>query len=838
MTEKDSLWRQAFEDEDLEQRVEAARELMSQGEELTDVLPALIQALQLTTPDENEYWWFHFVMAFSDIKKPVATAIAEKILDSTVPSRQRISLVRYVRELHDNGDIANTSLRKLVDSNEDPELRAWAEVILNRRWRSGFELTDNVLELARDESADTKLRVRALDCLNRAKTNAEQQQAYKETSLAALLSENEEVAKQAGANLHDFDLTAEDWESIYASMAGTFPTSVLYPLQKQPNPPAKIVPDMLRCLNVSEGWADYAQTILARIGEPAVGPLLDLAEDESQEKQVRSNALWSLYRMNSAFINEHQKSRLHSLMNSESQATRVEAAAVLAHFGDTDQVVLEMLMEGLVSEDYEPYIDLAKSVVRELPTDLTVPFMIRKYESLYEADEDSEEALLNEFSETPATLMHFFMDVGSNSEAASRFIVQQLRFAKGLHDANMLQNAVSMVEYPIVPLLIEALEESVAGRAVDETARLIEGMQWRIYRDPDVKKMIAPVAALLKSENEKIVANAREFLEHFPSCQHLLSETEETEPPAEDSNVDETKEALRDLVMAAAAADTLENRIEAGEDSPEVTAELLAMLNRAGEFEYAAYQLSIRENAIEPALAKLREMLAGVHQMEVIEALAWYPAAEPDLAKLLHDDEPTVIDSALQSLEAIGSSDPVTCQRIVELTHHEDESVVNAAVDALGTCRSSAGKERLLELARIARYDDSALAALACYESFPEEAISLLEKKLEDTENSRDLSRIAIARLGDNAVRLLPKLIEVMPLHLAEKYSEEFNTIVAAIADMGAKAESALPEIEKYLRGRRSHYYAAQSIWRISPAHAEALDLADIYDRNNNEANV
>ena len=83
---------------------------------------------------------------------------------------------------------------------------------------------------------------------------------------------------------------------------------------------------------------------------------------------------------------------------------------------------------------------------------------------------------------------------------------------------------------------------------------------------------------------------------------------------------------------------------------------------------------------------------------------------------------------------------------------------------------------------------------------------------------------------GRFTVRLLPKLIASLPLHHQTITCDDFGQVAAIIASFGSAAAPALPHLERYLRGRH-HYDAAQAIWRISPARAEALGLPDIYRR-------
>ncbi|MCA9178460.1 MAG: hypothetical protein KDB14_28565, partial [Planctomycetales bacterium] len=339
MTDLQPLW-EAFRADDPETSLKAGSALVAAGAKMEQVLPAMIDALQLTPIEPSGLWPFvafpwYATLAFFDFEKPAVREMAIRALDHELPAERRINLIRFISCRHGVREIVSSFLQRLVDNPvEDATLRAWAEVVVHGRHKHDLKLTENAIRLADRDDVEAPLRVRILDCLSRSKPDDVNPERLKAILLASLCSEHEKVAVVAGNSLACFELLPAEWDRVYAALDGRFGYAALPVLLNQPQPPAAITVSVMKWL--SRDWEqrnELAQTVLARIGSPAVRPCLELAADAEASNNSRSGALWSLWRMKA--LDKAAKTHLRGLVESAGYGISSQAAAVLIRFGDT-----------------------------------------------------------------------------------------------------------------------------------------------------------------------------------------------------------------------------------------------------------------------------------------------------------------------------------------------------------------------------------------------------------------------------------------------------------------------------------------------------------------------
>ncbi|MCA9233243.1 MAG: hypothetical protein KDA57_21545, partial [Planctomycetales bacterium] len=389
---------------------------------------------------------------------------------------------------------------------------------------------------------------------------------------------------------------------------------------------------------------------------------------------------------------------------------------------------------------------------------------------------------------------------------------------------------------PMVPLLIEALHDAANSGDDAQVARMLQGMAGRIYFDPDVRQFIAPVTPFLQSDNSDVAAAAEDLLALLPSTASYERRLKRKQRESAE-RIAAMRMQLQEKVLPEAEVDelTISQLRALKESSDEAIAYLVRCLNKVVVSHLALRALEELKPEARPAAVKeLQSQINGPHQLNVLNALgALGPAAQsavPDIAALLTSGEPAVLIAGLHALGEIGSDDVGVCQRVLDLSRHTESEVRGAALTALGGCQSPTGNARLLETVRTSDTAYRWIAVFAKTRPFPEAGYAVLEREIESTEGVQHMVRTAIENLGDAGIRLLPKLIASLPLHHQTITCDDFSQVAAIIASFGSAAAPALPHLERYLRGRH-HYDAAQAIWRISPARAEALGLPDIYRR-------
>ncbi len=827
--------------DDPEKQWEAIQSLAEVKEYREKVLPYVVKSLS----DEERRDEVSDLL--EEIGLPAAKQVFAVALDEKAEMPVRIAAVKTILGSYTWNRHAG-KLAPLRD-HENQQLSTWAAIAMCEGVQA--EPTPAMLDALTSE--DEKMQEAALEAVYYDSDFSTELLTKLRTQLLKLLtSENEDVASSASYKLSDFELSGEELQTLAGLLEKPeHRQAAVQVLAYAENIPASAAPALAKIIREDEDNRSSARSALARIGEPALPALIEIAGDTELDDEIRIEASRGIAAMKK--VPQENMRALAALVRGKLKPVSYHAAEALGKSGIGHPEVYKALANAAADEEFNSStIYRVMQVLQE--EEKLEPLVTALLEKLKTASDGRKPHIFG---------LATYAD-NDNADALKAGVEVML----SIKDDNARRNMIySLSNYDtgelVTPLLddkeatkviaacnlfeeLEATEAAIGklkALTASKNAEIAFAAAAALARQDteDRSAALPPLAAALKSEDEEKIEKALHSMAELeaaaksqaPQILALLEEGEYDYSARNALAKVDPEAAAKYFIAKLDSEDEFRNAAyqlrNVGEAAAAAAPKLLAAMDDDQKLEPAAVALAAMGEAGTPAVAKLKAMLNDEFQARTAaELLGRFrdraaPAA-PELVKLLDSPDTQLVRSAMGSLRSIEKAEELSRPAIIKLLKHPERQIRNNA--AYGLMNKEADE---IGAAFAANVNDEklrvrgAVYGVSKYEKQAAAVMPALVKLLED----KNLRQTALSTMGKFGAAAAPAVPEVQKLLEADPAKMPVQSAINVLGNIGPAAKPATAKIETFLDSKDEYMQrtAREALWKINPQRAEELKL-------------